>query len=370
MIRTYKYRIFPTAAQMTSIKTSLELCRELYNTCTEERRYFWELEHKKFTSRDQVKHLFSLLNREGGKRESLLYGMLSHTLNRVDHTWQYYYTRGTEDSGSPRVKSASRYKSFTVSPHFFQCDGQRIYLKDIGFIKVKFHRECAQKIKTLTVKIVWDRQAYISLVVELPNTLGPETNAIVGLDVGLTHFLASTEGKKVENPRFFQKDQEELARVQRNLRKLPKDTSQQYRRKKTLRAFGHIHARISRRRMNFCHQESRKIVQHYRFIATEDLNIARMLHTRKFSKSIQDASWGQFLGYLSYKAEGAGRQFVQVNPAFTTQTHWKCLQRFPTPISLSDRTVECPACHLGPEDRDVNAAQTILRIALTGVRLT
>lgn len=41
----------------------------------------------------------------------------------------------------------------------------------------------------------------------------PESNESVGVDVGLSSFAVTSEGQKVENPRFFRKEEQALARA-------------------------------------------------------------------------------------------------------------------------------------------------------------
>ena len=51
----------------------------------------------------------------------------------------------------------------------------------------------------------------------------------------------------------------------------------------------------------------------------EDLSVNRMTHNHCLAKSIHDAAWSQFADLLSYKAAWAGRRYVAVNPAYTSQ---------------------------------------------------
>src|SRR5262249_16310094 len=85
-----------------------------------------------------------------------------------------------------------------------------------------------------------------------------------------------------------------------------------------------VHARIANRRNNVCHQESRKLVKRCDVIAIEDLSVNQMVHNHCLAKSIQDAAWSQFTAHLAYKAAYAGRQFVAVNPAYTSQDCSQC----------------------------------------------
>ena len=81
------------------------------------------------------------------------------------------------------------------------------------------------------------------------------------------------------------------------------------------------------------------------------------------AKSIMDASWGAFLDILTAKAESAGHEVIRVNPAYTSQTCSRCGEIVHK--SLSVRTHICPFCGY-VEDRDVNAAKNILKVARQG----
>jgi putative transposase len=79
------------------------------------------------------------------------------------------------------------------------------------------------------------------------------------------------------------------------------------------------HERIAWRRGDFAHQHSRRIVDRFDLIAVEDLAVNRMTHHHCLAKGIHVATWGQFADLLAYKAAWAGRRYVAVNPAHTSQ---------------------------------------------------
>jgi putative transposase len=101
-------------------------------------------------------------------------------------------------------------------------------------------------------------------------------------------------------------------------------------------------------------------VNTFELIAVEDLSVNRMVHHQCLAKSIHDAAWSQFANLISYKAVWAGRRYVAVNPAYTTQDCSQGGHR--KTLALSDRTYTCPCCGL-VLDRDLNAARNILRLA-------
>ena len=96
-------------------------------------------------------------------------------------------------------------------------------------------------------------------------------------------------------------------------------------------------------------------------IAVEDLSVNQMVHNHCLAKSIQDAAWSQFTAFVAYKAAYAGRQYVAVNPAYTSQDCSQCGHR--EKKSLSQRIHQCLCCGL-TLDRDHNAALNIRSLGL------
>lgn len=170
-----------------------------------------------------------------------------------------------------------------------------------------------------------------------------------------------TDGNKIENPRFFKKGEKALAKAQAKLSKLDKGTPK---RRQQGKVVAKIHERISNQRKDFCHKESKKIIDQYQYICVEDLNIKKMIEGSYLAKSITDASWNQFLQYLTYKAVEAGRKLGLVNPAHTTQDCYQCGYR--EKKTLSERMHCCSSCGY-KASRDFNAAQNILALGLDGL---
>lgn len=187
--------------------------------------------------------------------------------------------------------------------------------------------------------------------------LAPKQDAI-GIDVGLEHFATLSNGEEIANPRFFKRGEKALAKGQRKLAKLKKGTRE---RQKQGKAVAKIHERISNQRKDFCHKESKKIIDQYQYICVEDLNIKKMVEGTYLAKSITDASWNQF---LTYKAAEAGRKLGLVNPAYTSQDCSRCGYR--EEKKLSQREHCCSQCGYRAT-RDFNAAQNILALGLDGL---
>lgn len=88
-----------------------------------------------------------------------------------------------------------------------------------------------------------------------------------------------------------------------------------------------------------------------------------MVKNHHLAKHISDAGWGQFLNYLTYKAEEAGCKIEKVSPQYTSIKCSVCGQ--PVDKTLADRIHRCPFCNV-VIDRDYNAARNILLKSTAG----
>jgi putative transposase len=172
-------------------------------------------------------------------------------------------------------------------------------------------------------------------------------------------FATLSSGAEIANPRFFRREEKARAKVQRRMSKEEKGTPERARRRKVV---ARVHERTRWRRCDFAHQHSRRIVNQFDVIAVEDLSVNRMVHHHCLAKSIHDVAWSQFASLLAYKAAWAGRKYVAVNPAYTSQDCSQCGHR-KTDLTLADRAYACSCCGVDL-DRDYNAAKNILGVGL------
>ena len=73
-----------------------------------------------------------------------------------------------------------------------------------------------------------------------------------------------------------------------------------------------IYERVENQRNDFLHKLSRFYVNSYDVIAVENLNVKGMVRNHCLAMKIHDVSWSKFFQLLSYKAENAGRTFVNI----------------------------------------------------------
>ncbi|MBA2392757.1 MAG: IS200/IS605 family element transposase accessory protein TnpB [Ktedonobacteraceae bacterium] len=360
MHKNFRYRIYPTKKQQRTLDTHLEECRLLYNHLLEMRKTCYERDGVSLSCFQQLK-TYPVLKEQRPSMRAVHSQVLQNVAVRLDLAFKAFFRRCKtgEKPGFPRFKGYDRYDSLTYPQSGFSIThDDRVCLSKIGTLKMVYHRPIKGTLKTCTVHRSSTGKWYVTFSVEHEAERLPENTHAVGIDVGLKTFATLSSGEEIANPRFFRQEKKALAKVQRKHAKLKKGTKERRRHRKVI---ARVHERIGWRRENFTHQHSRKIVNQFGIICVEDLHINRMVHNHCLSLSISDAAWSQFFEQLSRKAAEAGREFIKVNPAYTTQDCSRCHHRQKMP--LSERTYHCPCCFL-VIDRDLNASYTILGLGL------
>jgi len=363
----FQYRILPTKKQEKKLNETLEECRWLYNHLLATRKDTYE-QHGESLSLYEQQATFPILKQERPSLQDVHSQVLQNVAVRVDLAFKAFFRRireRAEEPGFPRFKGYRRYDSFTFPQSGFSIThDNRICLSKIGSIKMVYHRPIKGKIKTLTIRRSSTGKWYASFSCEVEPLRLPERPEQVGVDVGLKTFATLSTGEEIANPRFFRKEEKALAKVQRRHSKLAKGSPERHKHRKVV---ARVHERITFRRENFTHQQSRRIVDSFGVICVEDLQVNRMVHNHCLAKSIVDASWSAFFSQLSCKAEEAGRKYVAVNPAYTSQTCNTCGHRQQMPLDI--RVFDCPCCSVHI-DRDFNAALNIRAVGLHGLGLS
>jgi putative transposase len=223
-------------------------------------------------------------------------------------------------------------------------------LSKIGALRVVQHRPLAGTPKTCTIRRRSTGKWYVTITCDVEARPLPATGKAVGIDVGLTRFYTLSTGEHTPCPKFLRTDEKALQRAPRKLSAAEQGTPERTTRRKVV---ARVHERIANRRTNFCHQESRRLINRFAVLALEALSVKQLVQNHYVAKSIQDAAWSLFSAFLAYKAAEAGRGLVKVNPAYTSQDCSRCGHRQYKP--LAQRVHRCAGCGLCL-DRDHNAA--------------
>jgi putative transposase len=354
VLKAFKYRLDPSQAVATRLGETLDVCRELYNAGLQERRDAYRATGKAVSFASQSRQLPEIK----AVREdvaSVHSQVLQDVLWRVDATFRRFFDGRVAGRavGYPRFKGTFRYHSFTFPQSGFALDGDRLTLSKIGSTRLWLSRPLEGTIKTLTIKREVDEwYAIFTCEVGDPAPL-PATGRVVGIDVNVENFLTTSEGERVENPRFFREAEPALRRAQRQLARKRKGSKRRHRARERV---AKLHRRIKRQRLDFAHKLSTRLVAECDVIFFESLMIANMVRNHHLAKSISDVAWGLFLSLLSAKAASAGRLALNVDPRGTTQQCSGCGETVPKGLSV--RSHSCRHCGL-ELDRDENSALNI-----------
>ncbi len=363
---TMKYRLRPTEKQAHRLEAQLEECRTLYNHFLEARTRAWEERQESLSYYNQTVTL-PVLKQQCPALSQVYSQVLQNVALRVDLAFKAFFRRckAGETPGHPRFRGYGRYDSMTYPQYGLGWKmGERVLkLSKVGAVRVVQHRPRAGQPKTCTIRRSSLRTWYVTIACACTPATLPASHDAVGIDVGLRSFAALSTGESTPCPKFLRTDEHELKRTQRQLSAAPRGTPERRKRRAIVRR---VHERIANRRTNFAHQESRRLVNRFGVIAVEDLAVHRMVHHHCLATSIQDAAWSQFATFLAYKAAWAGRRFVAVNPAYTSQDCSGCGHR--QKKTLAVRIHQCACCGLTLE-RDHHAAVNILRLGLQSLGL-
>ena len=380
MISAYQYRLRLTKSQEAEIERWLDMLRHQYNYLLADRFNWYEQNRCSINSCPLVCHLPDLRNNPDYfsqkktlpqlKKDRPWYSVvqsqvLQDCVKRVDLAFKRFLKGDSngKKSGRPRFKGKNRYKSFTFpSLSKNPINGNILTLPKFGKVKMIYHRPIPEgfKIKTATITRKADGY-YVTLSIQddtVPDVIPVDSvKNPIGIDMGLKSFLIKSDGSEVPIPQYYRKAQKRLNKIQKAVSRSKKGSNN---RRKAVTKLGKAHKKVADTRKDFHFKTAKGLLDSYDLVAHEKLNIKGLAKTR-LAKSILDAGWGQFLSILSNKAENAGLITVAVNPRNTSQNCSNCGTKVPK--KLKDRIHSCPSCGYR-EDRDVNAAKNILKLAV------
>ncbi len=361
MIKTLKVRLYPDKEQRILLEKHFGACRFVYNHFLEFRNKYY-VDHKNEKKKGLT--AFDTINMLKGLKKEFpwLYEInaqsLQHSLFKLDQAFKSFFKRNT---AYPKFRSKKDNQYFIVPSGIKVLDKKLIIPKFTEGIRFRDKGEIPQDIKQVVITRDVDRY-YASIQYEI-NDILRKGNGIIGIDLGIKHFITTSDGIQIEPLNSYRKLERKLKREHRRLSRKEKGSIN---RRKQIFKLRKVYQRIRDARTDFNHKVSGAITKHYGTVVIEDLNIKGMQRNRHLSKSILDQGWHQLVKMLEYKLEWRNAELIKIGRFDPSSKMCSRCGNIKHDLKLSERTYHCSECGLRI-DRDLNAAINIRNMGLIKV---
>jgi putative transposase len=352
--RTYRYRFYPTQEQAGQLARTFGCGRFVYNwgLATRKHAYFHE---GKSLSYNGLAAMLPALKEEYPFLSEVSAVPLQQTLRHLERAFVNFF-EGRADY--PVFKKKRNDRSATYAANAFTWDGSTLTLAKMEApLDIRWHRPLPKDAKPSSVTVSRDGAGryFISILVQEEIAKLAITPKTVGLDLGLTSFVVTSDGEDIPNPKYYRQNERKLAKAQqRHARKKKGSKNREKARKKVAR----LHARIADCRRDYQHQRSTRLMHENQVVCVESLAVKNMVKNPHLSKSISDVGWGEFTRQLGYKAAWYGRFLVKIDRFFPSTKRCSACGYVLEELDLSVREWVCPNCGV-THQRDHNAAKNV-----------
>ena len=372
MLKSFKTEIDPTEEQKVRIHKTIGTCRFIYNFYLAHNKELHE-NGKKFMSSNKFRVWLNNEYLPNHPEYSWIKEAYSKAVTQAVNNGQTAFTRFfNHKSAFPRFKKKGKsdVKMYFVknNPKDCLCERHRINIPSLGWVRIKEKgyiptTKDGYVIKSGTVSMKADRY-YVSVLVEiLNNKIANNSNAGIGIDLGLKDFAIVSNGKTYKNinkSAKLKKLEKQLIRGQRSLsRKYENskkgESTQRANIQKQKIKVQKLYQKIDNIRTDYINKTIAEIVKTKpSFITIEDLNVKGMMKNRHLSKAVASQKFYEFRIKLQAKCNENGIELRVADRWYPSSKTCHCCKNIKKDLRLSDRIFKCDCGYI--EDRDFNAA--------------
>jgi putative transposase len=357
--KAFKYRIYPNKKQQELLARHFGCARFVYNHFLRRRIDHYAATAKGLTYHDTAAELTELKKLPATEwLKEVNSQSLQQSLRNLDSAYNNFFNKRAE---FPNFKKRKGHQSFQVPQHFSISDN-KLSIPKMAQIRIVVHRPLEGKAGQVRISRNPAGEYYASVLCEVdipePTYMGGEE----AIDLGLSSFLITGKGEKIDPGNFYRKAEAKLAKLQRKLAGKQKGSRNRI---KAKQAVAGQHRKVVNQRADFHHRHSLRLVHENQIIHAEDLAVKNMVKNHTLAKSISDAAWSEFLRQLEYKGAWYGCYINKVDRFFPSSKRCSNCGHIIGKLPLSIRNWTCPECETR-HDRDINAAQNILIFGRAG----
>ena len=380
LLKSFKTEINPTIEQKIKINKTIGTCRYVYNFYLGHNKTLYD-NGEKFMTGNRFRVWLNNEYLSEHPEYSWIKEAYSKAVTQSVNNGQTAFTRFfNHESAFPKFKKKGRsdVKMYFVknNPKDCRCERHRINIPSLGWVRIKKKgyiptTKDGYVVKSGTVSMNADRY-YVSVLVEISdNKIADNSNAGIGIDLGLKDFAIVSNGKTYKNinkSARLKKLEKQLIREQRclsrkyeNLKK--GEVTQRANIQKQKLKVQKLHHKIDNIRTDYINKTITEIVKTKpSYITIEDLNVNGMMKNRHLSKAVASQKFYEFRTKLQIKCNENGIELRIVDRWYPSSKTCHCCGAIKKDLKLSDRIFKCSCGYV--EDRDFNAALN-LRDAIT-----
>lgn len=223
VIKTFKYRCYPTKEQQVLLAKHFGSKRFVYNYFLNERKSLYIKNKETLNYYDNAKSLTALKHDEQHEWLSEINSQtLQAALRDLDTAYNRFFRK---QARFPRFKAKRNQQSFRV-PQFVKYESGKLKIpKFKQSIKVNEDRPLTGKILFATLSKKPSGKYFVSITVETEHTPYTSTNKQVGVDLGIKDLAVCSDGTKYPNIKTTNTHKKKLTYEQRQLSKKTKGSN-------------------------------------------------------------------------------------------------------------------------------------------------